>query len=112
MIRIKELSTLRAIGMSIRDIKKMITKESIIYAIFSTILSAISATLSNFKFAYMINKAKAEVIGAENSLSYSIPINEILQFAIVTIIICILATYLSTNKLVKLSIVEGLKIND
>ncbi|CEH33823.1 ABC transporter permease [Romboutsia lituseburensis] len=112
MIRIKELSTLRAIGMSIKNIKKMIIKESIIYAIFSTILSAISATLSNFKFAYMINKAGAEVIGAENSLSYSIPINEILQFGIVTIIICILATYLSANKLVKLSIVEGLKIND
>lgn len=112
MIRIREISTLRAIGMSMKNIKNMIVKESIIYALFSILVSSVVATLSHFKFIYIVNSVKAEGLGIENSMPYNIPINEILQFGITTIIMCLLATYLSKKKLVKLSIVEGLRIND
>ncbi|MDO7205465.1 FtsX-like permease family protein [Paraclostridium bifermentans] len=39
MIRVKEISTLRSIGMSMKNIKKMILKESIIYGILSSIIA-------------------------------------------------------------------------
>ncbi|MCC3867215.1 ABC transporter permease [Terrisporobacter mayombei] len=112
MLRIKELATLRAIGMSMKNIKKMIVKESMIYALFSILVSSVVATLSYSKFIYMVNSIRAEGLGIENSMSYNIPINEILQFGISTIVMCLLATYLSRNKIIKLSIVEGLRIND
>lgn len=112
MLRIKELATLRAIGMSMKNIKKMIVKESMIYALFSIVVSSAVATISYSKFIYMVNSTRAEGLGLENSMSYNIPINEILQFGIATIVMCLLATYLSRNKIIKLSIVEGLRIND
>lgn len=112
ILRIKELATLRAIGMSMKNIKKMIAKESMIYALFSIVVSSVVATISYSKFIYMVNSTRAEGLGLENSMSYNIPINEILQFGIATIVMCLLATYLSRNKIVKLSIVEGLRIND
>lgn len=112
MLRIKELATLRAIGMSMKNIKNMIVKESMIYALFSIVVSSAVATISYSKFIYMVNSTRAEGLGLENSMSYNIPINEILQFGIATIVMCLLATYLSRNKIIKLSIVEGLRIND
>ncbi|WP_018589703.1 ABC transporter permease [Terrisporobacter glycolicus] len=112
MLRIKELATLRAMGMSMKNIKKMIVKESMIYALFSIVVSSVVATISYSKFIYMVNSIRAEGLGLENSMSYNIPINEILQFGIATIVMCLLATYLSRNKIIKLSIVEGLRIND
>lgn len=112
ILRIKELATLRAIGMSMKNIKKMIAKESMIYALFSIVVSSAVATISYSKFIYMVNSTRAEGLGLENSMSYNIPINEILQFGIATIVMCLLAAYLSRNKIIKLSIVEGLRIND
>ncbi|MEG0857498.1 MAG: ABC transporter permease [Terrisporobacter sp.] len=112
MLRIKEISALRAIGMSMKNIKKMIIQESLIYAIFSILASSVIATLSYFKYINMSNSIMSGGLGMENTMAYSIPINEILQFGVATIIMCLLATYLSKNKLVKLSIVEGLRIND
>ncbi|RDY27739.1 ABC transporter permease [Romboutsia weinsteinii] len=112
ILRIKEISTLRAIGMSMTNIKGMIIKESIIYAIFSILVSSVVATLSHFKFVYMVNSTMSQGLGIDNKMAYTIPIYEILQFGVVTIIMCLLATYLSKNKLVKLSIVEGLRINE
>lgn len=112
ILRMKELATLRAIGMSMKNIKKMIVKESMIYALFSILVSSIAATLSYFEYVYMENSMKSQCLGIENSMSYNIPINEILQFGIATIVMCLLATYLSRNKIIKLSIVEGLRIND
>ena len=112
ILRMKELATLRAIGMSMGNIKKMIVKESMIYALFSILVSSIAATLSYFEYVYMENSMKFQCLGIENSMSYNIPINEILQFGIATIVMCLLAAYLSRNKIIKLSIVEGLRIND
>ena len=106
ILRIKELATLRAIGMSMKNIKKMIAKESMIYALFSIVVSSAVATISYSKFIYMVNSTRAEGLGLENSMSYNIPINEILQFGIATIVMCLLAAYLSRNKIIKLSIVE------
>ena len=45
----------------------------------------------------------------ENMVKFSIPKIEILQFSIVSIVICIIAGYLAKIKIEKLSIVEGLR---
>lgn len=111
-IRLNEISTLRAIGMSLKKVKSMIIKESLIYGILSIILSSILATSKYFKYVNMVNTHQAQGLGKENVLSYNIPFAEILQFGVPTILICLVAVYLSKNKIEKLSIVEGLRNNE
>lgn len=112
MIRISEISTLRAIGMSIKKIKSMIAKESIVYGILSTLIASIISTFDYYKFVTTVNIGQSQILGVENSMRFYIPIDEILQFGVATILICLVGCYLSKNKIEKLSIVDGLKINE
>lgn len=112
IIRINEIATLRAIGMSMKKVKSMIIKESLIYGILSILVSSIIGTIKYFEYIKMVNFHQLQGFGKENVMAYNIPFAEILQFAIATILICLVAVYLSKNKIEKLSIVEGLKNND
>lgn len=112
MIRISEISTLRAIGMSMKKIKSMIVKESIMYGVLSTLIASIISTFNYYKFVNMVNVGQSQILGVENSMKFYIPIYEILQFGVATILICLVGSYLSKNKIEKLSIVDGLKINE
>lgn len=112
MIRINEISTLRAMGMSMKKVKSMIIKESLIYGILSILVSSVIATIKYFKYIKMVNFHQLQGFGKENVMAFSIPFMEIMQFSIATIAICLLAVYLSKNKIEKLSIVEGLRDNE
>ena len=110
MIRINEISTLRALGMNLRKVKNMIIKESLIYGTLSIIVASVFSSLDYYKFVQMVNWGQQQGFGKENVMAFNIPFMEIMQFSIATIAICLLAVYLSKNKIEKLSIVEGLKI--
>ncbi len=109
MIRINELSTLRAIGMSLKKIRYMIVQESFIYGIIATLVSAVFATYIVYKDISISNTSFATSLGRSNTIHFKIPINYILEFGIITTLICIIAGVLATKKLKKISIIEGLK---
>lgn len=108
MIRVKEISTLRAIGMSIKNIKKMILKESIIYGVLSSIIAGVFSSYNIYKNMQRANKIFQEM-GTKQVYEFKVPVVEILQFGVAAILICVIAGYLAKNRVSKLSIVEGLK---
>ena len=112
LIRINEFSTLRAIGMSVKQIKNMIIKESLIYALTSSVIASVIATYIHYKEFNRFNEIYRSGLGIENIVKVSLPINEIVQFTLISIIICLIAVYISKKKIEKLSIVEGLKTKE
>ncbi len=112
MTRMKELSTLRAIGMSPKKLKNMIVKENIMYAVFASILASIIATQSIYKFTKLSNEISKELSGSEKAMNFTLPIFESVEFLIVSIIMCLIAVFLCKKKIEKMSIVEGLSTNE
>ncbi|GAA0702410.1 ABC transporter permease [Paraclostridium ghonii] len=112
MTRMKELSTLRAIGMSPKKLKNMIVKENIMYAVFASILGSIIATQSIYKFAKLTNEISKELSGNEKAMKFTLPIFESIEFLIASIIMCLIAVFLCKKRIEKMSIVEGLSTNE
>ncbi len=109
MIRVKEISTLRAIGMSIKNIKKLILKESIIYGVLSSIIAGVFSSYDVYKNMQRANEIFSQGLGIKQAYEFKVPVVEILQFGVSAILICLIAGYLAKNRISKLSIVEGLK---
>lgn len=109
MIRIKEISMLRAIGMSMKNIKRMIIKESVIYGVLSVIIAGVFSSYNTYKSMQRANEIFSQGLGIEQAYEFNVPVVEILQFGIVAIIICVIAGYIAQSKVSKLSIVDGLK---
>lgn len=109
MIRVKEISTLRAIGMSIKNIKKMILKESTIYGVLSSIIAGVFSSYDTYKNMQKANEVFSQGLGIKQAYEFKVPVVEILQFGVAAILICVIAGYLAKNRVSKLSIVEGLK---
>jgi putative ABC transport system permease protein len=112
MTRMKELSTLRAIGMSTKKLKNMIIKENIMYAVFASIVASGFASHSLYEFNKFDNLAKRQVFGAKEDIKFVLPIFESVEFLIISIIICLIAVLLCKNKIEKMSIVKGLNTNE
>lgn len=109
MIRVKEISILRSIGMSMKNIKKMILKESIIYGLLSATIAGVFSSYNVYKNMQRANEMFSKGLGIKQAYEFKVPIVEILQFGIGAIIICVIAGFLAKNKISKLSIVEGLR---
>ncbi|GIM31071.1 ABC transporter permease [Paraclostridium bifermentans] len=109
MIRVKEISTLRAIGMSIKNIKKMILKESIIYGVLSSIIAGVFSSYNVYKNMQRANEIFSQGLGIKQVYEFNVPVVEILEFGVAAILICVVARYLANNRISKLSIVEGLR---
>lgn len=112
LIRMNEFATLRALGMNVKQIKIMIVKESLIYALTSSVIAIVIGGYSNFKFLIIANEMYKHGFGSNNTIPIKLPILEAIEFTIIAIVMCILATYVSKKKIEKLNIVEGLKIKE
>lgn len=112
LIRTREFATLRSIGMTVKQIKQMIIKESIFYALLSSIIASILGTHKIYKFMKQVNLEYSEGMGIDNVATFKMPIVEIIQFSSIAIIICLVAVYISKRRIEKLNIIEGLKINE
>lgn len=111
LIRKKEISTLRAIGLSVRNMKKMITYEALAYAILSFIIAIIPSMMKLVKFVNWNNSAYKNY-GIQNFMSFTFPVKESIIFFIITVIVCLIAVATSSRDLKKMSIIEGIKDND
>ena len=109
LIRINEFSVLKAIGMTSKQLRNMILKETMIYGVLSSIVGAIIGTYEYYEFTSFVNNHHKEAFNISNSVQFNIPIIEIIQITTVTMIVCIAVAYLSRKEINKLSIVEGLK---
>lgn len=112
MTRMKELSTLRAIGMSTKKLRNMIIKENIMYAVFASIVASGFASHSIYKFNKLDNIANRQVLGAKEDMKFILPMFESMEFLVISIIICLIAVFLCKKKIEKMSIVEGLNTNE
>ena len=109
MIRVKEISTLRAIGMSMKNIKKLILKESIIYGVLSSIIAGLFSSYDTYKHMQEANEVFSQGMGIKQAYEFKVPVVEIIQFGVAAILICLIAGYLAKNRISKLSIIEGLR---
>lgn len=112
MTRMKELATLRAIGMSPKKIKNMIIKENLMYAGFASVLASLIASYSIYKFIKISNEIRQDLSHVEKVVKFKLPIFESITFLIASIIMCLIAVLLCKKKIEKISIVEGLSTNE
>lgn len=111
LIRKKEISTLRAMGLSMKNMKKMIVYEALAYAILSFIITLIPSTINLIKFVNWNNNAY-ENFGIEHFMNFTFPVKESITFLVISIAVCILAVITSNREFNKISITEGIKDND
>ncbi|MGL5754700.1 MAG: ABC transporter permease [Paraclostridium sp.] len=111
LIRKKEISTLRAIGLSVKNMKKMITYEALTYAILSFIIALIPSMINLIKFVNWNNSAYKNY-GIDHFMSFMFPVKESIIFFIISVTVCLIAVATSSRELKKMSIIEGIKDND
>lgn len=108
--RRKELATLRAIGLSIKNIKKILIIESELYGIVASIIGSVVATIYH---NYGIARSNKGLLagGYTRIAKYQIPWTQILILFTIFIIMGIVAVYLSKDKIEGNSITEGISEN-
>lgn len=97
--KIKQYGTMRAIGMSVRQIKKIILVESITYAIIGSLLGcALGLPIHKFLFNRMITSYFGD--------PWKVPFLPLLIVLLLTIITSILATYKPSKQIKNMSIID------
>jgi len=104
ILRRREFGTLRAVGMSKREITSIILEEGIVYGGLSSIMGCILGG----GISYIIYN-KLRYILLENEL-YQLPWNIFIGVTIATIVITVLVCIPAIRKTLKYSIVESIKI--
>ncbi|RDY27727.1 ABC transporter permease [Romboutsia weinsteinii] len=111
LIRKKEIATLRAIGLSVKNMKKMVIYEALAYAILSFIITLIPSIMNLTKFVNWNNGAYKNY-GIENFMSFIFPVEESIIFFVISVTVCLIAVATSSRDLKNMSIIEGIKDND
>jgi putative ABC transport system permease protein len=96
--RTRELGMLRAVGMTRRQVRRMIRYESIVTALIGGALGIV------------LGLALAGLVTSRISfLTYSVPIDQLIAFVIATIVIGILAAILPARRAARLNLLEALQ---
>ena len=103
--RTSEFGMLRAIGISERGFKNMILYEGILYGVLSSIITIVSGIIIQFKMYYMQGFVSY-------GLGFSIDYKIYILVVVANIIVGILATYIPSRKINKISIVEAINITE
>ena len=111
LMRKKEISTFRAIGLSIKNMKKMVLYEALTYAILSNIIALIPSMINLIKFVNWNNNAYTN-FGIEHFMDFTFPVKESIVFFALSVTVCIIAITTSSRELKNMSIIEGIKDND
>lgn len=112
LIRMRELSTLRAIGMSVRNIGKMIYYEALIYGLFSSLIAIVPVCIKSITFINWANKLRETTGGGAMYVKFKFPMIPWMTFILIAVILCILTVRLSKKYITKISIIEGIKDNE
>ena len=109
MERRKEMFTMRALGMSAKDMNSMNMWESMTYAVLSVISGIALATYELFKFVEWNNNAYTN-FGIEHFMDFTFPYPQVaIIFAIVTLATCIIAVKLANRDFKNREISDGMR---
>ena len=112
LIRINEFSIMRAIGMTVKQLKSMIIKETVVYGIFGSIIAAFLGIYRVYEGYERVSRDYKNGFGVINMPQFKFPIIPILLYSGIVIGICILSAYISARKAGKFNIVEGLNVTE
>ena len=108
MERRKEIFTMRALGMSIKDMNSMNMWESVTYAVLSIVSGIGLATYKLFKFVEWNNNAYIN-FGIEHFMDFTFPYPQAIIFAVVTLVTCIIAVKLANREFKNKEISDGMR---
>ena len=108
MERRKEIFTMRALGMSAKDMSSMNMWESMTYAILSVLSGIGLATYALFKFVEWNNNAYTN-FGIEHFMDFTFPYPQAIIFAVVTLATCIIAVKLANRDFKNKEISDGMR---
>ncbi|WP_250675074.1 FtsX-like permease family protein [Paraclostridium ghonii] len=100
-LRRKELSVLKSIGMSQKDLKKMIMYEGVFYGLVGGVIGSIAGC----GFTYIIYDVLEEIIG----LPWRLPLKLCIITIVVSIIISFLSTLIPMRKIEKDNVIEAIR---
>ena len=106
--RRKEIFTMRALGMSAKDMSRMNMWESMTYALLSVVSGIGLATYALFKFVEWNNNAYTN-FGIEHFMDFTFPYPQAIIFAVVTLATCIIAVKLANRDLKNKEISDGMR---
>jgi len=112
LIRINEFSIMRAIGMTVKQLKSMIIKEAVLYGILGSIIAMLLGTYRVYSFNKYTNNLHKVSVGITNTIPFKFPIIPVLLYSGIVIGICILSAYISARKVGKFNIVDGLNVTE
>ena len=108
MERRKEIFTMRALGMSAKDMSRMNMWESMTYALLSVLSGIGLATYALFKFVEWNNNAYTN-FGIEHFMDFTFPYPQAIIFAVVTLATCIIAVKLANRDFKNKEISDGMR---
>ena len=108
MERRKEIFTMRALGMSLKDMNKMNMYESVTYVILSVIVGIAISTYKLIEFVNWNNNAYLSH-GIEHFMDFTFPYKEAIAFALVTLITCIVSVKLANRNFRNKEISDGMR---
>jgi putative ABC transport system permease protein len=97
--RTRELGLLRAVGMTRRDVRRMVRYESVITAVFGALLGLVLGLF----FAFVVIQA----IGSEG-LTFSLPIGQIVSLMIFAIVVGVVAAIFPARRASRLDVLRAL----
>ena len=106
--RRKEIFTMRALGMSAKDMSRMNMWESMTYAVLSVLSGIGLATYALFKFVEWNNNAYTN-FGIEHFMDFTFPYPQAIIFAVVTLATCIIAVKLANRDFKNKEISDGMR---
>ncbi|MGL5346848.1 MAG: ABC transporter permease [Peptostreptococcaceae bacterium] len=100
-LRRQELSVLKSIGMSQKDLKKMIMYEGLFYGLVGGVIGSIAGC----GFTYIIYDVLADIVG----LAWKLPLKLCVITILVSIVISFLSTLLPMKKIEKDNVIEAIR---
>ena len=96
--RTREIGMLRAIGMTRRQVRRMIRHESVITALIGGVLGIVLGIVLG-----------ALLVARVDFIQFSLPVGSLIVFAIVTIVVGILAAIFPARRAARLNVLEALQ---
>ncbi|GAA0115197.1 ABC transporter permease [Clostridium senegalense] len=103
ILRKKDISMLRAIGIGNKGVKEMILKEGLFYGIASGLSGSILGTILVYVLCYIVKRSSNKII------AFHIPIVSIVLSLIISITVCAISALLPLRKVFKDSIIDSLR---
>lgn len=112
LIRINEFSIMRAIGMTVKQLKSMIIREAVLYGVLSSIIAAFLGSYRVYEYYERVNRDYKYAFGVTDMPQFKFPIIPVLLYSGIVIGICILSAYISSREAGKFNIVDGLNVTE